>query len=403
MENHVLKDKCIVVGVTGGIAAYKICTLVSLLKKSGADVRVVMTENAARFVAPLTFETLSGNPVAVDTFAEKARFEVEHIALAKRADLTIVAPATANFIGKYACGIADDFLTTTILAMTCPVIVAPAMNTAMLRHPAVQKNLKTLRERGVLVLQPGIGRLACGDFGEGRCPGPETLFKEICNRFEEKPKRDFDGKTVLITAGGTREDIDRVRYIGNYSGGKMGAALADAAVERGARVIYVCGAVNVLPQNQPSDRLEAVAVKSTIEMRDAVMRLYERADLIIMSAAPADYRTEKRYDAKIKAESLTLKLVKNPDIAAGVGAVKGSRKLVIFAAETGDPVQAAAEKLIKKRADLCVANDVTAEGAGFGTDTNIATLVFADGKTEPLPIMSKRGLAEIILDRIQKV
>ncbi|GHV00600.1 peptidase ClpP [Clostridia bacterium] len=424
MENTSLKGKCIVVGVTGGIAAYKICTLVSLLKKSGAEARVVMTENARRFVAPLTFETLSGNPVITDTFAEKPEWEVEHIALAKRADLVIVAPATANFIGKYANGIADDFLTTTILAMTCPVLVAPAMNTAMLNHTAVRANLNVLRGRGVHVVKPETGRLACGDEGEGRCPEPETLVQAIINCLNKaqlgdsgqwsavsgqlnaqvKDKDDYDGKTVLITAGGTREDIDRVRYIGNYSSGKMGAALAEAAIKRGARVIYIYGAVNVMPRADNNCDLccELIPVKSTVEMRDAVMKNLERADYIVMAAAPADYRVERPYDTKIKSESLTLKLIKNPDIAAEAGAKKGGRKLAIFAAETGDPVPAAVEKLNKKNADLCVANDVTREGAGFGTDTNIATFVFRDGRNEPLPMMTKRELADILLDRVHE-
>jgi phosphopantothenoylcysteine decarboxylase/phosphopantothenate--cysteine ligase len=494
MENLALKDKCVVVGVTGGIAAYKICALVSMLKKSGADARVVMTENAARFVAPLTFETLSGNPVITDTFAPKARWEVEHISLAKRADVAIVAPATANFIGKYAGGIADDFLTTTVFAMTCPMIIAPAMNTAMFRHAAVQANLETLKNRGVQIIKPETGRLACGDEGEGRCPEPATLLQAIfdclqnaecrmqnaelkveecssgcvkknptellnsqfsilnsqsetvdCGLYTVNCKNDYAGKTVLITAGGTEEDIDPVRFIGNRSSGKMGAALAEAAAARGAKVVFVFGSVKTMPFNAQCTmhnaqlkvgginaerngdeknstetvdcglcavncentsqfsilNSETIYCKSTIEMRDAVMKNYERADCIIMAAAPADYRLEKPYNKKIKSESLTLNLVKNPDIAAEVGVVKGDRRLVIFAAETGGPVPAAAEKLKKKNADLCVANDVTQKGAGFGTDTNIATLVFKGGKQEALPLMSKRELADVILDKIK--
>lgn len=385
--------RTIAVGVTGGIAAYKTCALVSLLKKAGADVYVAMTENAARFVSKLTFETLSGHRVVTDMWARDFEWEVEHISFAQRADIFVVAPCTLNMAGKLAAGIADDFLSTTLFAARCPVLLAPAMNTAMLESAAYKANEQILKDRGYAFIYGGAGRLACGDVGAGRMAEPE----EIAARLYEMlyPKRDFAGKTVLVTAGATQEALDPVRYITNRSSGKMGCALADAAARRGARVVLVAGHMRV----QPQESVERVDVSTTQEMYDAVLSRVPACDYIIKAAAPADYRAEQAAKNKIKDASLTLKLVKNPDIAAAVGACKGGAKLAVFAAETENLVENAQIKLRKKNADLVVANDVTKEGAGFDADTNIAVLVTAAG-ARPLPCMAKSALADVILDTL---
>ncbi len=386
--------KTVLLGVSGGIAVYKACELVSALRKKGYDVKVVMTENATEFVSPLTFETISKNAVVTDMFAEKPHYEVEHVSLAKWAGVFIVAPATANVIGKIANGIADDMLTTTYMASEAIKIVCPAMNTKMYLSEANEKNLEILRSRGVHIVEPASGALACGDVGVGRLEEPAVIAEYVDKLVTPRP--DFRGKKVLITAGGTRENIDGVRFIGNRSSGKMGFALAEAVMDRGGKVKLICGSVGAAKP----DGCEIVDVESTEDMLKAVMAAEKECDAFIMSAAPADYKPKNKYTHKIKDASLTLELIKNPDIAKNVGAVKGNRPLVVFAAETEDLLANAEKKLRSKNADLIVANDVTREGAGFNCDTNIATLMFADGRIESLPIMSKRELADVILDGI---
>ena len=390
-----LKGKNVVIGVTGGIAVYKMCEVVSSLRKRGADVFVVMTKNATEFVSPLTFETLSNNSVVTDMFDRDREWEVEHISLAKKADIFVVAPATANFVGKFASGIADDFLTTTVMATTAPVLLAPAMNTGMMSSPSYEKNESVLKERGVNFVYGDSGFLACGDMGKGRLAEPRLIVDAI----EEIlfPVRDLEGKTVMVTAGATREPIDPVRFITNRSSGKMGIAIANSALKRGANVILIKGFTSV----NPDEGVEVVNVETTADMYEAVMNNLDKADIIIKSAAPADYKV-KMAEQKIKSETLTLEFVKNPDIAQAVGKIKGSKKLVVFSAETENLFENATKKLIKKNADMVVANDVTKQGAGFDVDTNIASFITKDG-VEELPIMTKTELADRILDKVQSI
>ena len=388
-----LKGRNVVIGVTGGIAAYKVCYVVSALKKSGANVYVIMTKNATEFVRPLTYETLSGNRVIVDTFDRDFEWEVEHVSLAKKADLFLVAPCTADFAGKLAAGIADDFMSTTAMAMKCPIVLAPAMNTNMLTSAAYKANEAILRSRGVLFIESGSGRLACGDEGKGRLAEPDEIVTFVTDVLA--PRQDYDGKTVLVTAGGTSEPIDPVRFITNRSSGKMGVAIAEKALRRGARVILVAGNITV----PVPDGIERVNVATTAEMYDEVMRALPQADFIVKAAAPADYAVESYSDTKIKSETLTLKLKKNPDIAAAVGKVKGDKKLVVFSAETDNCEKHAREKMTKKNADIVVLNDITKPGAGFNTDTNIVTIITKTTKEE-LPVMEKSAIADILLDRI---
>lgn len=387
-----MAKKTVILGVTGGIAAYKACEVVSRLRKLNYDVRVVMSQNATEFVTPLTFETLSNYRVVTDMFDKERSYDVEHISYAKLADAFVVAPATANFIGKYAEGIADDMLTTTIMATKSPVIICPAMNTNMYMSPAVQANMKTLKDRGVHFVEPGTGLLACGDVGKGRLAEPCDIVDFIDRLLTPNP--DMRGKTVLLTAGGTEEPIDGVRFITNRSSGKMGMAIAEAVLERGGKVILICGRVSV----PVTAGAEVVNVQTTEEMYKAVMENLSRADIVIKAAAPSDYRVKNYSQSKIKAESFSLDLVKNVDIAKEVGKVKGDKKLVVFAAETEDLIKNAYKKIEAKNADLIVANDVTAEGAGFGVDTNIATIIKRGGGITSLEKMSKKELANVILD-----
>lgn len=386
-----LTGKTIVVGVSGGIAAYKACELVSRLKQANADVRVAMTKNAARFVAPLTFETLSGNEVICDTFDRATSWEPEHITLAKKADLFVLAPASANLMAKYACGIADDFLTTTLLAATCRVLIAPAMNTNMYLAAATQTNMLTLSARGCEFVEAESGRLACGDVGKGRMAEPETIFDRIVKLLTTR--KDFAGKTVLVTAGATREKIDPVRFVSNSSSGKMGASICRALSERGAKVILVAGFTSV---TLCAD--EIIEVGTTCEMYDAVMQKLPECDIVIKAAAPADYCVTESQN-KIKSQTLTLQLKKNPDIAAAVGKIKESRKLVIFCAESENLLDNARKKLVDKNADMVVANDVTQNGAGFNVDTNIVTVI-TKKKEKQYGVMSKDALAHVLLDEI---
>lgn len=390
-----LYGKHVVLGVSGGIAAYKSCELVSRLKKLGADVHVIMTRNAEEFVAPLSFETLSDNKVVRGMFEEREEHDVRHVSLAKLADVFVVAPATANVIAKFARGIADDMLSTTWLASDAPKLVAPAMNTAMYDDEATQDNISLLKERGVMFVEPGVGRLACGDTGRGKMAEPA----DIAERIQEilRPVRDFEGKRVLVTSGATEEYIDGVRVITNHSSGKMGCALAEAAAERGAEVVLVHGRMSV---PVPEGVAKAVRVHTTLEMMDAVLAETEAADVIVMAAAPADYRPKETFTSKLKSETLTMEFVKNPDIAKAVGERKGGRKLVVFSAETDGLIANAKKKVASKNADLAVANDVTKEGAGFYCDTNIASLVGRNGEVRECGLMTKRELADVILDAV---
>ena len=388
-----LDNRRVVVGVTGGIAAYKACDLVSRLKKRGAEVRVVLTEHACKFVPPLSFEALSGMPAHVDTFAP--RDGMEHIALAKWADLFVIAPATANCLAKLANGIADDLLSTTALAMTCPVLIAPAMNANMFRHPATQANLDILRARGVHIVGPESGRLACGDDDVGRMSEPEAIVEAIESILNAK--QDYVGVRVLVTAGPTVERIDPVRYITNRSTGKMGYAIAEAARDRGAEVALVSGPVNL---SRPAG-VDVIGVESSAELCDAVLSRGAWADVVIQAAAPADFRPAIIADHKIKktGAGMTLDLENTTDIAAELGRRKrDGQVLVAFAAETDDMVENARGKLDRKNADLVVANDVSRKDAGFGVDTNAVTLITRDDAAA-LPLMSKRAAADAILDK----
>ena len=391
-----LRGKVILLGVTGGIAVYKAVELLRLLTKAGAAVHVVMTRSATEFVTPLTFQTLSGQPVHLELFNLISEQQIGHISLAERADLCLVAPATANFVGKLACGIADDLLSTTIMATRAPVLIAPAMNVHMYQNPIYRENEARLKGHGYLFVAPACGMLACGYQGEGKLQEPEVIFEEVLSALSPKP---LAGERILVTAGPTREEIDPVRYISNHSSGKMGYALARAARLRGAQVTLVTGPTAIAPPYGVS----VVQVESALDMRRAVLERLESTDIVIKAAAVADYRPRLRSEMKVKktVASLAIELEKNPDILAELGAAKGGRLLVGFAAETQDLVANAAAKLTAKNLDLIVANDVSQEGAGFNVDTNIVKLLFRDGRVEELPIMGKEQLAGIILERVE--
>ena len=391
--------KCVVLGVTGGIAAYKACEILRLLQKRGMDVFVVMTKNATRFVAPLTFETLSGHPVAVDTFERPATWEVEHIALAKRADLFLIAPATANIIAKMACGIADDMLSTTVLATRAPVMIAPAMNTGMWENPATQDNLRTLMARGVRVVAPASGHLACGDSGAGKLEDVEVIVRQAVQVLQGSQRRDMEGLRVMVTAGPTREPLDPVRYISNRSSGKMGYAIARAAARRGAQVTLLSGPVS-LPK---PEGVEVVPILTTQELLERAGERVDAQDVLIQAAAPADYRAKEIAPQKIKkqkGEDFVLRMIENPDVAATLGRMKHAEQVFVgFAAETNDVLSHAQDKLLRKNLDMIVANDVTKPGAGFDVDTNIVTLMTRESSLA-LELMSKDEVAQRILDRV---
>jgi len=388
-----LRGKTILLGVSGGIAAYKAAALCSKLTQSGADVRVIMTESAAKFVAPLTFQALSRNPVAVDAFDEHDPSVIQHIHLADSADLVIVAPATANIIGKMAAGLADDMLSLTLLATQAPVFVAPAMNVHMWDHPAVRRNVSVLQSRGVRFIEPGEGQLACGYVGKGRLAEPEEIVERIKDFLATR--RLLAGRRVLVTAGGTVERIDPVRYISNDSSGKMGFAFAEAARDMGAEVTVVCGNVSVAPPAGVS----VVRAESAERMLAAVLERYDGTDIVVKAAAVADYRPKTVAGQKIKkdSESMTLELVKNPDILRTLGERKKDQFLIGFAAETEELEKNAAHKLKSKNCDLIVANDVTVPGAGFGSDLNEVVVIDAGGPVERLPLMDKKRVAERVL------
>lgn len=390
----------IALGVTGGVAAYKAAELVRRLQQEKLDVQVVMTRAAREFITPLTFAALTGNKVITDMFraAESATANlesaIEHIAVAQRIDLLLVAPATADILAQFARGIAGDFLSTLYLATKAPVIVAPAMNVNMWEHPATQENLATLRSRGVHIVDPDEGYLACGMTGAGRLAATETIAQKVCDVLGLR--KDLAGQTILITAGPTREDLDPVRFLTNRSSGKMGYALAEAATRRGAQVILVSGPTEL----RPPDSADWIPVRTAEEMRRAVLEHSSQAGVIIMAAAVADYRPAAASATKIRraGDRLTLELEPTPDILAELSRAKDHRVLIGFAAETDRVAESARAKLARKGADMIVANDVTQEGAGFDTDTNIVTLIFRDGREIPLPKLSKLEVANRILD-----
>jgi phosphopantothenoylcysteine decarboxylase/phosphopantothenate--cysteine ligase len=391
-----LKNKQVLLGVTGGIAAYKAIELLRLLTKSGADVHVIMTRAAQEFVAPLTFQTLSSNPVHTELFNLIAEREIGHIALADRADLCIIAPATANFIGKISAGIADDMLTTTVMATKAPVLIAPAMNVNMYTNPIYKDNEDKLRRYGYLFVPPEKGALACGWDGEGKLAAPESIFEAAVTVLS---RHDFLGQTIMITAGPTREELDPVRFISNHSSGKMGYALARAAQHRGARVILVSGPVSLAPPFG----VELIPVVSAVEMHKEVMERAGECTAIIKAAAVADYRPAERNGSKIKKKNaeISLELVKTPDILAELGALAKKPFLVGFAAETGNLAEFATRKLNEKNVDVIVANDVSQSDAGFNVDTNRVRLFFRDGRDVEYAVMSKDDLANAILDQIE--
>ena len=390
-----LSDKRILLGVTGGIAAYKAVELCRLFVKAGADVRVVMTDAAKKFVTPLTFQTVSGNRVYDDLFAATGQYAVEHVGLAQDSNLLVIAPATANCIGKIASGIADDLLTTTVMAASCPVLLAPAMNTRMYENKITQKNIAMLSSFGYHFAYPEAGELACGDCGRGRLATVEEIFavaKALLTR-----EKNWVGKRFLVTAGPTREPIDPVRYLTNHSSGKMGFAIAKAAIEAGANVTLVTGPVTLAPPTG----VHVIKVTTACEMYEAVLAQFPHCDVVVKAAAVADYRPADVSGQKIKkGADMNLSLVRNPDILAQLGMNKEHQIVVGFAAETENIRQNALDKLSRKNLDMIVANDLTQAGAGFDTETNVVKFYFRDGRERQLPIMSKQDVAEQILKEI---
>lgn len=413
-----LKDKNIILGVTGGIAAYKCVDLVSRLRKQGADVHVILTKGAQNFVTETAMREISGNPVVTSMWQEIQQYDVEHIALARLADVVLVAPATANVIAKCACGMADDMLTTTLLATKAPVFFAPAMNTNMYENSITQQNLHTLQERGCHIIEPAAGHLACGNSGVGRMPEPQELVEILADFFATgkelaesdevdslqhlTEELDFSGLNILVTAAGTREPIDPVRYIGNRSSGKMGYAIAEAARDLGANVTLISGPSALTPLAG----VNFFKVESARDMRRLVLENFPESQIVIKAAAVADYRVKNVADHKIKKndEELTLVLEKNPDILKELGQKKQKGQVLVgFAAETQNLIQYAQSKLEKKNLDMIVANDVSKPQAGFNVDTNLIKLLKRDGSIEELPLMSKKDLAYIILNHVMKI
>ncbi|MCQ6274041.1 bifunctional phosphopantothenoylcysteine decarboxylase/phosphopantothenate--cysteine ligase CoaBC [Bacillus sp. V3B] len=390
-----LDGKNILLCVTGGIAVYKAAALTSKLTQAGAEVRVILSDSAAEFVTPLTFQALSRNDVYMNTFDEKDSKKIAHIDLADWADLVLVAPATANVIGKIAGGIADNMITTTLLAATAPVWIAPAMNVHMYEHPAVKRNLETLNQYGYTFIEPGEGYLACGYVGKGRLEEPEIIVAKITEYFSRSVGK-WAGKTIIITAGPTRENIDPVRYMTNHSTGKMGYAIAAEAERAGAKVILISGPVSLTPPQG----VHMVMVESAKEMYEAVFNHFADADIVIKSAAVADYRPKTYYDRKIKKQpgEQVIELERTKDILMELGQRKEKQILIGFAAETDHVEEYAKKKLISKNADMIVANNVQEAGAGFGTDTNIVTFYKKDDTAKKLPLLSKKEVACQILD-----
>lgn len=391
-----LKNKTVLLGVTGSIAAYKIASLASMLVKQHANVHVIMTKNATNFINPITFETLTGNKCLVDTFDRNFEFQVEHVSLAKQADIALVAPASANVIGKMAHGIADDMLTTTLLACKAPILVSPAMNTNMYENPIVQDNIRTLEAYGMKIITPASGYLACGDTGAGKMPETETLFAHI--EAEIACEKDLAGKKVLVTAGATQEALDPVRYLTNHSTGRMGYAIAKAAMLRGAEVTLVSGQTNLTPPLF----VNTVPVVSAQDMFEAVESRFSDTDILVMAAAVADYRPKEFVDHKIKKKEgdNCLELARTTDILGTLAGRKKTGQFICgFSMETENLLENSTEKLKKKNLDMIAANNLRTEGAGFGTDTNVVTLIRPDRVTE-LPILSKLEVAHRILDSI---
>jgi phosphopantothenoylcysteine decarboxylase / phosphopantothenate---cysteine ligase len=390
-----LAGKTVVVGITGGIAAYKAAEIVRVLVKEGSLVRVIMTKNAQEFITPLTLQTLSGNPVATETFSLTQESEIGHIRLADTADLILIAPASADVIGKLAHGIADDLLTTVLLATTAPVLVAPAMNVHMYAHPAVQENIRTLSQRGYRFVEPGEGFLACGYEGKGRLADPEDIVEEVRAALT---KKDLCDERIIVTAGPNAEPIDPVRFITNRSTGKMGFAMARVAWRRGAEVTLVSGPTSLAPPRG----VRFSPVRTALEMQQAILSSYGDATMVISAAAIADYRPAHVAPQKIKKQegNFAIELTRNPDILAGLSQQKGNRLLVGFATETENVLQNAMRKLRKKNLDMIVANDVTQEGAGFAHDTNIVTLIDRSERMETLPLMGKDEVAHAVYDRL---
>lgn len=394
----ILQDKTVVLGVTGSIAAYKIANLASSLVKKGADVHVIMTKNATNFINPITFESLTGNKCLVDTFDRNFEFSVEHVSLAKMADVFMVAPASANVIGKVAGGIADDMLTTTIMACKCHKIISPAMNTNMFENPIVQNNIQKLKDYGYEIIEPASGYLACGDTGAGKMPEPVVLESYIMK--EIAMDKDMAGKKVLITAGPTMEKIDPVRFISNHSTGKMGYALATVAMLRGADVTLVTGKTNI----QKPDFVKIIEVESARDMFEAVDSEFDSEDIVIMSAAVADYRPKNVATEKIKKKDgeAVIELERTDDILATMAARKKKQFICGFSMETENMLENSKAKLEKKNLDMICANNLKVDGAGFGTDTNVVTLIRKDDMKE-LPMMSKEEVAENILNEIIRI
>lgn len=393
-----LKNKTVVIGVCGGIAVYKACDLVSKLKKTGVNVHVIMTKSATEFVAPLTFQTLSQNYVVEDMFESPKTWDVEHISLAKKADVFVLAPATANVIGKVANGIADDMLTTTVMATKAKVVIAPAMNTNMYENPIVQKNIQVLKDLDYKFVEPESGRLACGDIGSGKLASVDSIFNSIMELLDMK--KDLEGTSMIITAGPTVERIDPVRYITNRSTGKMGYSIAKKAIERGADVTLISGPTKIVP---PQNLKKFIQIESAEDMYNAVLENMNENQVIIKSAAVADYRPKEYSDSKIKKsdDDLSIMLDRTKDIAVELGKIKDNKILVGFAAETNDLLKNAKNKIQKKNLDFIVANDLTQDGAGFGVDTNIVKIIDRDGVIQEHPKMKKEEVADVILDKIK--